>query len=98
MLDDTCRKTFLGMGLGGMGGMSMAAMSGKGGPRTVSRSTTLSADGVPRQTKEQRRITREQAKVKRTIGAFAIWIAVYNFFCFLYRSYTVKVNWGHMVS
>mmetsp|Transcript_890 Transcript_890/g.1682 ORF Transcript_890/g.1682 Transcript_890/m.1682 type:complete len:382 (-) Transcript_890:31-1176(-) len=91
----TSRSTFLGMG---MGGISMAKMSGVGGSRAMSRSTTLSADGSPRQTKEQRRITREQAKVKRTIGAFAIWIAVYNVFCVVYRAYTISINWGNMVS
>ena len=85
------------MGMG-MGGISMAKMSGVGGSRAMSRSTTLSADGAPRQTKEQRRITREQAKVKRTIGAFAIWIAVYNFFCVVYRAHTISMNWGNMVS
>ena len=73
----------MGMGIGGMGGISMAKMSGVGGSSAMSRSTTLSADGAPKQTKEQRRITREQAKVKRTIGAFAIWVAVYNLFCVL---------------
>ena len=66
----TSRGTFLGMGgLGGIGSMGMSNMG-------MTRSTTLSVDGSARETKEQRRIARDQTKVKRTIGAFALWIAL----------------------
>eukprot|EP00619_Florenciella_sp_RCC1007_P014222 CAMPEP_0205913292 /NCGR_PEP_ID=MMETSP1325-20131115/6437_1 /ASSEMBLY_ACC=CAM_ASM_000708 /TAXON_ID=236786 /ORGANISM="Florenciella sp., Strain RCC1007" /LENGTH=77 /DNA_ID=CAMNT_0053280129 /DNA_START=27 /DNA_END=257 /DNA_ORIENTATION=- len=71
----TSRGTFLGMG--GIGNRFPS--------NGMTRSTTLSVDGSPRETREQRRITREQIKVKRTIGAFALWIALYNYFCFMYR-------------